>query len=102
MALGVLVIASDYSGNLEFMNKENSLLVPTKVIETERSYGPYPSGTRWGEPDIESAVAALRNTLNNEFRSYIAEVGSKSVRISLDSKILALKAKEFIDNILSE
>ena len=35
MALGLPVVASNYSGNLDFMDTRNSVLIPTRVIETD-------------------------------------------------------------------
>jgi glycosyltransferase involved in cell wall biosynthesis len=60
MSLGRPVIATRYSGNLEFMDDSCARLVDSREIATERSYGPYPRGTRWGEPDIDQAAEAMR------------------------------------------
>jgi glycosyltransferase involved in cell wall biosynthesis len=83
MACAVPVIATRYSGNLEFMNDENSLLVHTKIIETDRPYGPYPPGTRWGDPDLEQAGHAMRDMLDAGRRKVLADIGMRSVRRTL-------------------
>ena len=51
MVLGKPVIATAYSGNLDFMTEENSFLVPYSWTEVPRGAGPYPAGARWAEPD---------------------------------------------------
>lgn len=83
MALELPVIASQYSGNLEFMDTTNSLLVPTKVIRTSRPYGPYPVGTCWGDPDIDAAADMMRSLRSESRRREIGKRGSESVRSTL-------------------
>lgn len=60
MALGKPVIGTNYSGNLEFMNRNNSLLVDYTMIELEQDAGPYERGTRWAEPNLEHAAHFMR------------------------------------------
>ncbi len=60
MALGKPVIATAYSGNLEFMNDENSFLVPFSWAQVPEGAGPYPVGARWAEPDVGAAAAMMR------------------------------------------
>lgn len=93
MAMGLPVIASAYSGNLDFMRDDNSLLVPTTVVETERRYGPYPAGTRWGEPDLEAAVATLRSLLDKGKRLAIAQRGKEAVKLLLSAESVGSVAR---------
>jgi len=60
MALGKPVIATRYSGNLEFMDDSCARLVDCRDVSTERSHGPYPRGTRWAEPDGDQAAEMMR------------------------------------------
>ena len=57
MALGKPVIATAYSGNLDFMTDENSFLVPFSWAPVPSGAGPYPVGTRWADPDLDAAAA---------------------------------------------
>ena len=52
MFLGKPVIGTAYSGNLEFMNKMNSLLVDYRLIPVGAREYPFPEGQMWAEPDI--------------------------------------------------
>lgn len=65
MALGKPVIATNYSGNLEFMNPRNSLLVDYKMTELEEDSGPYEKGTHWAEADVEEAAGLMRFVYQN-------------------------------------
>ena len=59
MSAGKPVIATGYSGNLEFMNEDNSYLVPYRL--TEITADPiYPSGGVWAEPDESAAIDLMR------------------------------------------
>ncbi len=59
--LGKPVIATAWSGNLDFMAPECSALVSAKLIPVDDSEGIYTMpGAHWAEPDIEDAVAWLR------------------------------------------
>lgn len=66
MSLGKAVIATGWSGNMDFMSAENSMpvayrLVPVDVPETSIYRGLVPEGfSYWAEPDHDSAVAAMR------------------------------------------
>jgi glycosyltransferase involved in cell wall biosynthesis len=99
MALGKAVIASDYSGNLEYMDDRNSLLVPTSRVETSRAHGPYVAGTVWGEPDVAAAAAAMRRTLDAGLRGELGEIAARSVRERLDAKRLCALALESLEGV---
>lgn len=74
MALGKPVIATGYSGNMDFMNMENSYPVPYKLIEIDRDYGnSYSKGNRWAEPDVEEAAGFMRRVF--EDRDESASIG---------------------------
>lgn len=60
MLLGKPVIATGYSGNLDFMNRENSLLVDYKIVEIAEDRAIYTRGNFWAEPSIEHAAACMR------------------------------------------
>ena len=60
MALGLPVIATGYSGNLDFMPPGSAHLIPWEPITIQRSCGDYPAGAHWAEPSIPDAAAAMR------------------------------------------
>jgi hypothetical protein len=65
MAFGRPVIATGYSGNLEFMTAENSYLVPYRLTKIPNRCDPYPAGTEWAEPDVEAAARLMRYVYDN-------------------------------------
>lgn len=60
MALGKPVVATGYSGNLTFMDEENSYLVPYRLTELTEDVGPYPAGSVWADPDLDAAAELMR------------------------------------------
>jgi len=59
MALGKPVIATGYSGNLEFMTSDNSYLCPARPSKVGPEQEPYLAGSNWSEPDVHAAADLL-------------------------------------------
>jgi glycosyltransferase involved in cell wall biosynthesis/SAM-dependent methyltransferase len=60
MALGKPVIATEYSGNLDFMTHENSYLVRHEMTEVGPEGEHYPARGHWAEPDLDHAAQLMR------------------------------------------
>jgi glycosyltransferase involved in cell wall biosynthesis len=60
MLLGKPVVATGYSGNVDFMNAGNSLLVDYELATIAEDIDPYPRGSVWAEPNLDAAAAHLR------------------------------------------
>lgn len=60
MSRGKPVIATGYSGNLEFMSPENSFLIPYTSTPVGPGSPPYPATATWADPDIDEASRVMR------------------------------------------
>ncbi len=60
MALGKPVIATGYSGNLDFMDESTAYLVPYTMTTVPNGCDPYPVGAKWAEPDLDEAARLMR------------------------------------------
>lgn len=60
MAAGVAVIATNWSGNLDFMDETTALLVPFRMIPVEDCKGVYDGREQWADSDVAMAAAYLR------------------------------------------
>ena len=69
MALEKPVVATGYSGNMDFMNPMNSFLVDYKLTTLKKAVGPYPAGGRWADPDIEHAAHLIGEVLDHPERA---------------------------------
>jgi len=65
MALGIPVIASRYSGNLDYMTDENSWLIDGELIPLFPGDYAFHQQQHWLEPDIAEAAQALRECATN-------------------------------------
>jgi len=81
MALGKPVIATNYSGNLEFMNNKNSCLVAYTKTPVEKHSYIYSNDQVWAEPDINLAAQLMKKIKdNNVFREKIAKQALMDMR----------------------
>ena len=76
MHFGKPVIATGWSGNMDFMNSGNSCPVAYELVALDKTYGPYEKGQQWAEPDIDHAAHYMR--LIFEDRDYAAIVGGRA------------------------
>jgi hypothetical protein len=68
MMLGRLAMGTGWSGNVDFMTAENSLLVRHEMVKLERDAYPHWRGQSWAEPDLDHAMALLRPVLEDPAR----------------------------------
>ena len=73
MAWGKPTIATAYSGNMSFMTRSTSYLVPYKLVEIGTGSAPYPPEALWAEPDLSAAARKMRYVFEN--RDDAADVG---------------------------
>jgi glycosyltransferase involved in cell wall biosynthesis len=64
MALEKPVIATAYSGNLDFMTTDNSYLVDYTLGRVPFGCDPYPTGAAWAEPDYDMAADLMRRVVH--------------------------------------
>lgn len=85
MALGKPVIATAYSGNMEYMNANNALLVDFNMISLDKSVGPFLEGTRWAKPDEAHAAQCMVKVFSDShFYETIAENAQRDITQSLN------------------
>jgi glycosyltransferase involved in cell wall biosynthesis len=90
MFLGKPVIGTNYSGNLDFMNAENSLLVDYCMTELSEGVATYERGSRWAEPSIEHAAELMRFVYEHQDEAKaIGSRASDSVRATLSPELTA-------------
>jgi glycosyltransferase involved in cell wall biosynthesis len=60
MYLGKPVVLTNWSGNTDYMTRDNSAAVDYKLVPLGRDYGPYDARQSWAEPDEASAACWMR------------------------------------------
>jgi glycosyltransferase involved in cell wall biosynthesis len=101
MYLGKPVIATNYSGNTDYMSVNNSFLVKYRLKELERDFGLYKKGNSWAEPDVEDAAMWMRYVFEN--REAAQEIGARaaqSIRQQLSPNEIGRLIRTRIDEIV--
>jgi glycosyltransferase involved in cell wall biosynthesis len=104
MAQGKPVIATAYSGNLEFMTPDNSCLVDYSLVPVRPGdYIDHEPGWQWAEADVEHAASYMRRLVGDPaYRAGISEqaksditgrYGNEAVARSLRGRLSALAAE---------
>jgi glycosyltransferase involved in cell wall biosynthesis len=102
MALGRLALGTAWSGNLDFMCPENSLLVRSDTIEVRADEYPHGAGQHWADPDLGHAHDLLRPVLADPTRGRaIAERGRRDVLQSHGNRGLGLRIVDRVQAIIA-
>jgi len=78
MEMGKPVIATGWSGNMEFMSHHNACLVEFELVPVAEGEYPGAAGARWAEPNIDSAAEAMLELANSAQRTH--DVGQRAQR----------------------
>jgi glycosyltransferase involved in cell wall biosynthesis len=78
---GKPVIATGYSGNLDFMTVDNSLLVEHELVPIGEGFDPYPADGVWAQPSVEHAAALIRRVFDeSEWSNQLGAIAADSIR----------------------
>lgn len=88
MYLGKPVIATGYSGNLDFMDRDNSLLVDYKMVPLHGGDYPYWQGQQWADADVAHAARLMRQVYDDrELARRVGAAAATSIR-KTNSKVV--------------
>lgn len=100
MYFGKPVIATGYSGNLDFMRPDNSLLVDYKLVPMHNGDYPYWRGQQWAEPDVAHAATLMRQVRNDrDFARRIGAAAAASIRRTNSSAVVATEVTARLHDI---
>jgi glycosyltransferase involved in cell wall biosynthesis len=102
MAYGKVAIGTGWSGNLDFMNQENSILVQYEPTVLSKSAGPYPVGTVWAEPSVSDAAQKLRKISDDEgLRIRLGTKAQRDIQANFSPETVGKLMSERIERIVS-
>ncbi|MET1081390.1 MAG: glycosyltransferase family 4 protein [Pseudomonas sp.] len=78
MYLSKPVIATPWSGNVDFMNPENSVPINYTLVELLEDIGPYQKGQVWADPDIADAATKMLELFSSPEKA--AAIGVEAAR----------------------
>ena len=103
MALGRLALATGFSGNVDFMTAENSLLVEHDMVLLQPDEYPHWQGQSWADPKVEHAVALARPLLDDPTRgAALAARGQRDVLRTHGNRAVGLRILERLEAITAE
>jgi glycosyltransferase involved in cell wall biosynthesis len=81
MSLGKPVVATGWSGNMDFMTPTNSCPVGFDIVALDRTHRAYEMGQHWAEPDVEHAAALMRRLFDDAaWRGRIGAAAEQTIR----------------------
>jgi glycosyltransferase involved in cell wall biosynthesis len=81
MYLGKPVVATHWSGNVDFMNDGNSCPVRYQLVKLPRDIGPYRRGQQWAQPDLDHAAWLMRRLVERPaWRAELGDAGRNTIR----------------------
>ena len=87
---GLATLATAWSGNLDFMSEENSVLIPYELATMRDEGGVYGEVT-WANPDVGAAALAMRRFYEDP--AHLAEVAKAGWEASSPERQLARLAE---------
>lgn len=92
MYLGKPVVATGWSGNMDFMNSGNSCPIAYELVELDRTYVYYEKGQRWAEPDLDHAAHSMRRLVDDaSFREAIGKRAQETIRTEFSPKAAGMR-----------
>lgn len=89
MALGKVIIATNWSGNCDYMRPDNCIAVGYKLVTIEEDYGPYKKGQVWAEPNIPEAAAGMKRLLeNNELAQSLGAKAKETIQNEFSPRVV--------------
>jgi glycosyltransferase involved in cell wall biosynthesis len=81
MYLGKPVIATAYSGKLEFMNEGNAALVSYELVPVKEGEYPFWRDQVWAEPNVAHAAQFMRKMVDEpNYRTSLGQQAAKYLR----------------------
>ena len=100
MSMGKPVVATRWSGNMDYMNEANSCLVDFRLVPVGAGQYPGAEGARWAEPDIDDAVRRMRRLVDEPgFAATIGRQAATDIRRSNGDAYAANRIRERLHEI---
>jgi glycosyltransferase involved in cell wall biosynthesis len=100
MFLGKPVVATAYSGNMEFMREDCACLVGYSLVEVSQGAYPFGEGQKWAEPNMDEAVDyMIRLSSDREYARRIGDAASRYIRTNFSYRATGLRYMDRINAI---
>ncbi len=97
------VIATAYSGNLDYTNTRNSYLVSWSQCEVPAGTLTYPAGSTWADPDVAHAASLMREVLDHRDEAHAKGlIGSEDIGRLMAPETIARQMSERLKAVRSQ
>lgn len=100
MALGKPVVATGWSGNMDFMTADNSCPVDYRLVALAADHGPYAQGQTWADPDVAHAATLMQRLATD--CDHAAAIGARAaadIRTQLAPAVVGRRIAARLDAI---
>ncbi|MGF6351088.1 glycosyltransferase family 4 protein [Variovorax sp. W2I14] len=97
MLMGKPVIATNFSGNVDFMDADNSLLVSYQLVKLGQPIPPYDAELEWAEPSIEHAAQLMRRVYENQ--DWARQLGARAKESAEKNLSLKVAGKKIVKRL---
>jgi glycosyltransferase involved in cell wall biosynthesis len=102
MWLGKPVIATGWSGNMDFMTQDNSFPVKYRLAPLGKRIGPYEKHEVWAEPDLDHAAELMRRVASDpELCKRVGSQAAEHVRTHLSPEAVGALIRSRLQQIVS-
>jgi glycosyltransferase involved in cell wall biosynthesis len=102
MALGKPVIATSWSGNMDFMDIANSFLVRYELVEIQENIGPFRAGEVWADPSVEHAAEQMRTVFEDREEGRVrGEAARREIETNYSEEKLAGLVRQRLEVVAS-
>ena len=93
------VIATGYSGNLQFMTDENSYPTRYREVEANVQEVPFQRGSLWAEPDVAHAAELMRHIYENRDEAAArGELGRRTIEEQLSPEAIGARVHALLSD----
>lgn len=103
MALGRVAIATGYSGNMDFMTPDTTMLVDYDLVQVGADEYPYPEGQVWADPSVDHATRLMARVLDDGAGARaLGERAQRRIRTHFSARATGLRYRERLEAIAAE
>ena len=102
MSLGKPAIMTNWSGNVDYMTRDNCIAIDYELVKLDRDYGPYKTGQHWAEPDLEQAAHWMKRiAAEPELAQTIGRKGQETINSQFSPQAVGKIIKARLEEIRS-
>jgi glycosyltransferase involved in cell wall biosynthesis len=100
MSLGKPVIATGYSGNMDFMDESTAFLVPWSPVRVGAGNVPYQHDAVWADPDLGAAAELMRAVYQSPGdAAIVGEAGRQKLRAEFSPEACGARMRARLETI---